>query len=168
MRHDDERDDRRSGEVDPDLERQSGPDLSPDSRPEVVSGGFTVSDDAAELAIGRVPGEDPSGDYGTGGGDVGIGGDVSPYGGMNRLDARPDEIEAQRHHDTPDYVKQGDTSERDEDLSLASDDLRQQGEDEAWPEADVARDGDPFVPFDDPDAPMMSIRDEDELEEGAA
>ena len=168
MRHDDERADRRSGEVDPGLERQAERDLSPDSRRRPSPADSPSTTTHPELAIGRVPGEDPAGDYGTGGGDVGIGGDVSPYGTMNGLDTRPDEIEAERHHDTLDYVKQGDTSERDEDLAIASDDLREQGEDEAWPEADVARDGDPFVPFDDPDVPMMSIRDEDELEEGAA
>jgi hypothetical protein len=107
---------------------------------------------------------------------VGIGGDVSPYGVMNRLDARPDEVEAERHHDNPEYAKQGDTSERDEDLDISSADLRQQGEDEAWPDDDDlpsdVPDGDetvyPLQDIDDEDSPMMGIRDEDELDEGAA
>jgi hypothetical protein len=166
-----------AGQPHPGLEDlRSEPDLSPDGPLEIVSQGFTVIDDAAQLALGRVPGEDPLGDYGTGGGDVGIGGDVSPYGAMNPLDARPDEVEAGRHHDNPEYAKQGDTSERAEDLDISSSDLRQQGEDEAWPDDDdLPSDvpyGDetvyPLQDFDDEDSPTMSIRDEDELDEGVA
>lgn len=154
---------------------ESEPDLIHDEA-ELVYRGFTVDDDASRMAIGRVPGEDPHGDYGTGGGDVGIGGDVSPYGAMNELDARPDEVEAERRHDNPDYAKQGDTSEREEDLAIASADLRQQGEDEAWPEEDDlpsdVPNGDetvyPLQGIDDEDSPMMDVRDDDELDEGAA
>ena len=138
------------------------------SDPDPVDQGWDIDDDASREALGRVPGEDPAGDYGTGGGDAGIGGDASPYGQMNPLDARPEEVEAERRHDAPDYVKQGDTSERDEDLALASDDLRQQGEDEAWPGPEERRDDESLALYDDPDAPMMDLRDEDELDEGAA
>ena len=107
---------------------------------------------------------DADDEYGTGGGDVGIGGDVSPRGVMHDVAAPETEV---RQDDElvagSDQTREG-VAERAEDLDLVSDDIEDQGIDEAWPRDEELDEDDARASFDDPDAPATDVRDEDELD----
>ena len=103
---------------------------------------------------------------GTGGGDVGIGGDVSPRGRMHDTGAPVDEIRADDSLVSGARQTRASFAEREEDLDLAADDLADQGVDEAWPRSQEPDEADARASFDDPDDPATDVIDEDEL--GAA
>jgi hypothetical protein len=103
--------------------------------------------------------------YGTGGGDVGIGGDVSPRGTMHDAAEVDSDV---REDDEPVYASdetRQDLAERDEDMELSSDEYEEQGDDDAWPRDDDSGEHDPRGTFDDLDAPVTAIREEDELDD---
>jgi hypothetical protein len=116
-------------------------------------------------------------EYGTGGGDVGIGGDVSPHGAMHDAAATAPEVEELGEIPAIDAVSQTDgpfapgeppMSGRAADLDLVSDDLTDQGIDEAWPRDEgELPEGDPRASFDETEDPATSIRDEDDLDQVA-
>lgn len=106
-------------------------------------------------------------DYGTGGGDVGIGGDVSPHGAMHDAAATAPDVDEDEDLMTGAQLTRQGLAERDEDLDLVSDDIVSQGNDEAWPRQDELSEDDPRAAFDDADSPLTDLRDENELTDAA-
>jgi hypothetical protein len=106
-------------------------------------------------------------EYGTGGGDVGIGGDVSPHGAMHDAAARASDVEEDDSLVGGSEITRQGMAERDEDLDLVSDDLALQGDDEAWPRQEELGEDDPRAGFDDADSPLTDVRGEDELDDAA-
>ncbi len=105
--------------------------------------------------------------FGTGGGDVGIGGDVSPHGAMH--DVVASEAEVRQDDDLvggSELSRQG-MAERAEDFELVSDDLAAQGVDQAWVRDEGSGNDDPHSEFTDEDEPYVDVRDEDELDDVA-
>lgn len=112
------------------------------------------------------PQNDAAEEYGTGGGDVGIGGDVSPHGETHSAEMTASDIEADDFPDDDERLDRG-VGERAEDLELVSDDVEDQGVDEAWPrEPGEVDEADPRLAYDDRGDPG-AIVDDDDIEDAA-
>jgi hypothetical protein len=108
-------------------------------------------------------------EYGTGGGDVGIGGDVTPHGQQHDPTASAHDVaESDDRFKDAEIVDEGGYLERSgfpEEWPDATDEA--ESEDDPFPEAESLHRAQPERAVSEPDEPFADVRDEDDIEDVA-